>query len=479
MIKQPYEKLYDWDKLTKLFEEFVPELVAMQRDVGEHQVIADLPNEIKKALREIGFSKEGRDPEDVTRQLIQDVYPYRMRTNHPRYFNFMHSAISPYSIFGDFINSIHNPYGGGFSLSGGTSELENETIRWMGSEVGYDPQALGGHFVSGGSMANLTALIVARDTKLAPEEFYTGTIYVSDQTHSSLVKGVHLMGLPRKNVRVVPSTDDFKMDIDALEGMIRDDQENGFKPFLLIGSCGTTNTGSIDPLGELGDVAKANNLWYHIDGAYGASAILSSHKALLKGIETSDSLSWDGHKWLFQTYGCAAIICKDKTKLIESFSTRAEYLKDVESNTEDVNFWDMGLELTRPARGMKLWFTLQSVGTDAMRDAIDRGFIVADWIEEEVSKYDNLEILSQSQMGIINFRYQDNQSTEAELDQINRTISQKALEKNYAAFLTTTIKGKIALRFCSNNSFTSKEEIKQIVDDIQTLIQSLKSGTIS
>lgn len=470
MKKELYEKVYDWDNLVTLFEEFVPELVAMQRDVGEHKVVADLPQKVKEELREIGFSKEGRDPQEVTKQLIQDVYPYRMRTNHPRYFNFIHSAISPYSIFGEFINSIHNPYGGGFSLSGGTSELEDETIKWMGSEIGYDIDTLGGHFVSGGSMANLTAMIVARDTKLEPKVFYKGTVYVSDQTHSSVAKGVHLMGLPRHNVRVVPSTEDFRINMEQLEIMIKEDKENGFKPFLLIGSCGTTNTGAIDPLGELGEIAKKNNLWYHIDGAYGASAILSSHKDLLKGIETSDSLSWDGHKWLFQTYGCAAIICKDKRKLIETFSTRAEYLKDVESSNEDVNFWDMGLELTRPARGMKLWFTLQSVGIDAMRDAIDQGFRVADWIEEEVSKYDNLEIVSPSHMGIINFRFKDDRYTEEQLDDINKNLSKKALEKNYAAFLTTTLKGKIVLRFCSSNSFTTRGEIKNIIDDIQRWI---------
>ncbi len=470
-MKKLYEKVYDWDSLVGLFEEFVPELVAMQRDVGEHKVVADLPLEVKRELQSIGFSKEARDPREVTRQLMEDVYPYRMRTNHPRYFNFIHSAISPYSIFGEFVNSVHNPYGGGFSLSGGTSEIEDETIRWMGSEIGYDVEKLGGHFVSGGSMANLTAMIVARDTKLEPEAFFKGIIYVSDQTHSSLVKGVHLMGLPRKNVRVIPSTEDFKIDINQLELRIKADRKNGFKPFLLIGSCGTTNTGSIDSLGELGHIAKENNLWYHIDGAYGASAILSSHRDLLKGIETSDSLSWDGHKWLFQTYGCAAIICKDKNKLIESFSTRAEYLKDVESSDEDVNFWDMGLELTRPARGMKLWFTLQSVGTDAMRDAIDQGFIVADWIEEEVSKYDNLEIVSHSHMGIINFRFKDDNYTEEELDEINKNLSKKALDKNYAAFLTTKLKGKIVLRFCSSNSFTTKEEIKNIIDDIQNWIK--------
>lgn len=473
MDKKSYEKIYQWENLNKLFEEFLPELVDMQNDVGEHKVVVEFPKEKKKELEGIGFSKEGRDPREVTRQLMEDVYPYRMRTNHPRYFNFIPNDLSPYSVFGDFINSIHNPYGGGFSMSGGTAALESETIKWMGSLIGYDREKLGGQFVSGGSMANLTALIVARDDKLTPEEFIKGRVYVSDQTHSSVAKAVHLMGLPKKNVRIVPSTDKFEMKTDELVKMIEEDKENGLKPFLIIGSSGTTNTGSVDPLEELGKIAKDHNLWYHIDGAYGASVLLSSHKDLLKGIETSDSVSWDGHKWLFQTYGCAAIIFKDKMKSLETFYTNPEYLKDVDSTDEDFNFWDTGLELTRPARGMKLWFTLQTIGTEAMKDAIDQGFIIADWIEEEVSKYNNFEIISHSNLGIVNFRFKSDKYTEEELDDINRNLSKKAGEKNYASFLTTRLRNKIVLRFCANHPMTSREEIQTIIGDIQKWIKEL------
>ncbi len=474
MNEESYEKIYEWNKLIELFEKFLPELVKMQDTVDEQDIVSDIPREKKEELENIGFSKEGRDPEAVTRQMIDDIYPYRMRANHPRYFNFIPNVISPYSVFGEFVNSIHNPFGGGFSISGGTAALEIETIKWMGDIVGYDTKALGGQFVSGGSMANLTALIAARDDKLSPNEFIKGTAYVSDQTHSSVAKAVHLMGLPRENVRIVPSTDDFKIDTYELRRIIEQDIKDGYKPFLIIGSAGTTNTGSVDDLEKLGEISKENNLWYHVDGAYGASVLLSSHKELLNGIETSDSVSWDGHKWLFQTYGCAAIVCRDKEKLIDTFSANPEYLKDVESTDEDINFWDIGMELTKPARGMKLWFTLQTVGIDAMKDAIDQGFIIADWIEEEVKKYDNFEIISHSNMGIINFRYKNAKYTEEELDEINRNLSKRALDKNYASFLTTTLEGKIVLRFCANHPQTTKDEIKTIVDDIQKWIEEIE-----
>lgn len=158
-------------------------------------------------------------------------------------------------------------------------------------------------------------------------------------------------------------------------------------------------------------------------------------------------------------------------KLVETFHTNPEYLKDVESTGEEFNFWDMGMELTKPARGMKLWFTLQTVGIDAIRQAIDQGFVIADWIEEEVLKYDSFEIVSKSQMGIINFRFVSDKYTEEELNDINRNLSKRALEKNYVAFLTTTLRGKVVLRFCCNNPLTTREEINKIINDIHKWIK--------
>lgn len=470
MTNKSYEELYDWKNAQKLFEKFVPELIDEQQNINSEEVSINLPEEKRIKITEIGFKNEGRNPEDVTRQLIDDVYPYRLKINHSRNFCFIPGAVTPYSVFGEFLNSINNPYGGSLAISGGTAEIEKETINYLGSLIGYDVAPLGGTFVSGGSMGNLTAAITARDDKLEKGEITKAVVYVSDQTHSSMAKGLHIIGIDRDNIRKISSDDYFRMNVDELEETIKKDIKDGYKPFLVVGSAGTTNTGSIDPLNEIADICEKYNLWYHIDGAYGASALLSSHKDKLKGIERSDSVTWDGHKWLFQTFGCAAIICKDKMKLLKSFHANPEYLKDVEATDDHFNFWDMGIELTRPARGMKLWFALQTIGLDDMKRAIDQGFAIADWIEEEVSKYDDFEIVSHSQMGIINFRYYNDKFTNEELDEINHRISRHALEKNYAAFLTTILKGKTVLRFCCNNALTTKDEIKIIIDDIRTWI---------
>ncbi len=466
-------KLYEWEKINDLIDEFIPDLLHRQDQIRNENLIEELPEEIKDEIRAIGFSREAREPEDVARELIEKIYPYRMKVNHPRYFSFIPNQVSPYSIFGDFLNSIYNPYGGGYSISEGTATIENELIKWMGEKIGYDRDLLGGQFVSGGSMANLTASIVARDEKLEPSDYHLATVYVSDQTHSSVAKGVHLMGISSLNVRKVPSDESFAMIPACLEEMIVKDLEDGYKPFLLVGTGGTTNTGTIDPLEDLADIAEKYDLWYHVDGAYGASVILSSHKELLKGIERSDSISWDGHKWLFQTYGCASVICRDKYKMARTFSVDPEYLKDVKSTEEEINFWDMGMELTKPARGMRLWFTLQTVGLDGMQEAIDHGFKAAEWFEEEVSSFDHYEIVSPAQLGIINFRYHSDKYSEEELNEINNKLSQMGVRDKESIYFTTVLRDKVVMRFCAISPLITRDEVVEIIESIEGHIKEL------
>lgn len=472
MTNKSFENLYDWDKIQELFNEFLPELIDMQKNIKNNDPLLELPEDKRLEIDNIGFKKEARKPEEVTKQLIENIYPYRMKINHPKYFCFIPSATSPYSVFGEFLNSIYNPYGGGYTISPGPAEIEKETINYMGSLVGYEVKGLGGNFVSGGSMGNLTAAVTARDDKLPLEKLSIGTVYVSDQTHSSMAKGLHIIGVPTENIRIISSNDNFQMNSDELKNTIINDISNGFIPFLVVGSAGTTNTGSIDPLDKLASIAKEFNLWFHVDAAYGGSVLLSSYKDKLKGIEKSDSITWDGHKWLFQTYGCAVLICRDKLKLLKSFHADPEYLKDVKSTEDRFNFWDMGIELTKPARATKLWFTLQTLGLDNMKKTIDQGFIIADWIEEEISKYDDFEIVSHSQLGIINFRYKNDKFSETELDKINHRISENALKENNSAFLTTILKNKTVLRFCCNNALTTKEDIQSIILNIRKFIDN-------
>ena len=225
------------------------------------------------------------------------------------------------------------------------------------------------------------------------------------------------------------------MRTEELEAQIQTDIENGLIPFVVIGTAGTTNTGSIDPLEEIAAICSKLQIMVPIsNGAYGASILLSpKYRHLLKGTSLADSISWDAHKWLFQTYGCAMVLVKDIRHLFHSFHVNPEYLKDIESDATHINTWDIGMELTRPARGLKLWLTLQVLGTDLIGSAIEHGFDLAVWAEEALRDLDHWEIVSKAQLAMVNFRYTSEDLTEEETDLLNERVSEKILASGYAA----------------------------------------------
>lgn len=318
-------------------------------------------------------------------------------------------------------------------------------------------------------MANITALTAARDRKLNEENLHLGVAYISDQTHSSVAKGLRIIGIPNSRIRVIPTNDNFEMKMREFKEAVKEDKEKGLLPFVAIGTAGTTNTGSIDPLEEMAEICKTHGMWFHIDGAFGASVLLSpKYRHLLQGTALSDSISWDAHKWLFQTYGCAMVLVKDIRHLYHSFHVSPEYLQDVEGDLDHINPWDIGMELTRPARGLKLWLTLQVLGTDLIGSAIEQGFQSVLWAQEALEKLDHWEIVSKAQLSVINFRYKTDDLTEEELDILNEKAAEKLLASGYAAIFTTVLKGKKVLRICALHPETTRT-------DIQTTIHMLDS----
>ena len=232
----------------------------------------------------------------------------------------------------------------GFDNAPGPGLIEEKLVSWMGSLAGFDPDKCGGLFTSGGSLSNLTAFIAAREDKLPGRvNIEKAVAYISDQTHICAHKGLRMMGLREDQIKIIETDDEYKMRVDLLESSIKEEKEKGNIPFLIVATMGTTNTGSIDPLPELADVAENNNMWLHVDGAYGGSILFSDiYRNLSKGLEKADSLAWDTHKWAMQTYSCSVVIAKDKNKMINAFAEYPEYLADIQSN-EHVDGWDLGI----------------------------------------------------------------------------------------------------------------------------------------
>jgi L-2,4-diaminobutyrate decarboxylase len=288
-----------------------------------------------------------------------------------------------------------------------------------------------------------------------------GVAYISDQTHSSVAKGMRIAGLTSRQIRMVPTDAAFRMDPVALQRAMAEDLARGLKPFLVMASAGTTNTGTIDSLDDIADVCDRYGAWFHVDGAYGASVALSnSHEYLLKGLERSDSLTWDGHKWLFQTYGCAMFLVRDQQRLYDVFHTSPEYLHDLATSPEQANYMDLGIELTRPARAARLWLTLSVAGSEEIGRAIDHNIHLAEHAEAWLRAERLARIVSPAQIGIINFRFEFPHMSREELDQLNHRVCERAQEKGYAYIVTTTLHGETVIRICTIHPSTSEDDIE-------------------
>lgn len=410
---------------------------------------------------------------DQVMNEAREIFDYRIRMDHPRFYSFIPSPVSPYSWVGDVVSSAFNAFSGSRLQSSGPSSIEQGLIQWMASKAGLPPTA-GGLTVSGGSMANFTAMVLARDRKLPSDRRLDGVAYVSDQTHSSVAKGLRILGFDETQIQNIPTDDLFRMDVRALEEAIRRDRMAGRYPFVVIASAGTTNTGSIDPLNAIVDIGRREGLWVHVDGAYGASALLSkAHPDILDGLGGVDSMSWDAHKWLFQTYACGILLVRERKHLADSFATEAEYIRDAEEADDVPNFWNLGLELTRPARAMKLWFTLRVLGVDMIGQAIDHGISLAEYAEEQLRSRPCWQVMSSASLAIVTFRFAPPGKSDAEVDALNAAISQYVISNNLSGILTTKLRGRVVLRICCISPLTTTGIMQEVIQQLDDVSQKL------
>lgn len=423
-------------------------------------------------IKNIEIPRTGRDAKEVADELINKVFKTSLLTQHPRFFSFVASGVSPYSIVGSVLSDIYNINNCGYETAPPISLIEEKLIKWMGSRAGFGEEC-GGVFTSGGSLSNLTGMLAARGKKLTEDEYPIGSAYISDQTHSSVKKGLRLMGIRSENIVIIPSDENFKMRCDLLDEAIVRDIANGKKPFLVVGTLGTTNTGSIDPLDRISEIAKTYDMWMHVDGAFGGSILFSEiYNHLAKGIEHADSLSWDTHKWAMQVYSCSCIIAKNKKDLINVFAEHPEYLEDV-INSEHTDSWDLGIEMSRPARAIKLWYTVQAMGTDMLADVIDYPFFYASLVKKELEKLADWEITSPPMCGTITFRFAPKGLSDKETDDINGAISKQIIDENFAYIVTTTIKNKRVLRMNMINCNTTDDDVISTVRHLDEIAHQL------
>lgn len=349
-----------------------------------------------------------------------------------------------YSALGDYMADVFNRYAGVFYASPGAVRMENMLIRWMNSLVGY-PETASGNLTSGGSVANLTAIVTARDAKgVTAARIERSVIYLSEQAHHSVDKAIRIAGLRECVVRTVPVDDRYRMVPSDLESMIRDDLEAGLYPFLVVASAGTTDVGAIDPLAEIGAIAKAHGLWYHIDAAYGGFFLLTEEgKRKLAGIENSDSVAIDPHKGLFLPYGLGAVLVKDKAALHAAHYYNANYMQDAVSSDDEPSPAEMSIELTKPFRGLRLWLPLKLHGVAPFRAALEEKLLLAKYFHEEIQKL-GFETRIEPELSVVVYRYVP-ESRDA--DEFNKALLERVVADGRTFISSTILDGDYMLRF--------------------------------
>lgn len=430
--------------------------------------IADRPT-MEALLREPA-PEEGRPWAEVLERVRTDIFSHMMHVDHPRFLAFVSSPNNFVSAMADALAAGMNPFVGTWMEASGPVQVELVTIDWLRDLCGL-PETAGGLFVSGGSMANITGLAIARHIRMR-DDFRDAVVYMSDQTHSSVSRGLRVLGFGPSQVVTLPSDEQYRLPVEALTHRITSDRANGRIPFCVVANAGTTNTGAVDPLEELAEVCRREGLWLHADGAFGAAAVFCDRgKELLGGLSQADSISLDPHKWLFQPYECGVIMTRERQHMRDTFHVLPEYLQDLESDTEEVNLYDYGIQLTRSFRALKLWMSLQVFGMAAFRASVERGFELAEYAEQVFRERPDWEVVTPAQMGVITFRYVPEHTDD--IDDYNRRLVEPMIEDGFALVMSTTLKGRTVLRFCTINPRTTEDDIQQTIDRLTHYAESV------
>jgi glutamate/tyrosine decarboxylase-like PLP-dependent enzyme len=416
------------------------------------------PNE-GKGILSARFREEPEDPASLLKLLADHVQGPGGRLGHPGFLGFIPiSSVYPAAL-GDYLAAVINPFAGNFFASPGAVRLEHLLTRWMAEFVGY-PRTATGDLTSGGSIANLTAIVTARETHgLKGRDYSNAVVYLTGQTHHSVTKALRIAGLSECVRRDVPLDSAYRMRSDLLEQLIGEDKKAGLVPWLVVASAGSTDAGAIDPLPSIAQIAQHHHLWLHVDGAYGAMfALCEPGRRALSGIELSDSLTLDPHKGLFMPCGSGAILVKDGQTLFNAYSYEAHYLQDrpALASLDEVSPSELSPELTRPFRGLRLWLSLKLIGLQAFRAALEEKLLLARYFHEQIRKQERVEVGPPPDLSVVTFRYTPERG---DPDEFNRRVLQ-ALHRDGRIFLTSTrLNGRFWLRVAVLCATTHGEHI--------------------
>jgi len=419
--------------------------------------------------------ERGLPAEELLDLLFARVIPKSFNTAGPGYLAYIPGGGLPHAAVADLIADGVNRYVGVFAAAPGLAQIESNVVRWFADLAGL-PGSAGGILTSGGSLATFSALVAARRDRL-PEDFSSGTLYASDQTHHALQKAALLAGFPADRVREIPTDDAYRMRLPALAEAIAADRAAGRTPFFVAGNAGTTNTGAVDDLAALAELSARERLWFHVDGAYGGFFLLTVEgRRRMEGIERADSIVLDPHKGLFLPYGTGALLVRDVETLRRAHALSAEYLPSMQEDPALVDFNMLSPELSRDFRGLRVWLPLKMHGIGPFRTNLEEKLALARHAAQELSRMENVEILAEPQLSILAFRLAPPGLDAPALDALNRDLLDRINAKKRVYLTGTLLRGRFAIRICVLSFRTHRDRLDEGLEDIRAAVAEVEKG---
>ena len=468
----------DWAETRALGHRMLDDMIDWLADARARPVWQRMPDALRTELR-TELPRRGAPMDAVYADFQRMVLPYSSANEHPRMMGWVNGGGSPAGFLAELLTGIFNVNCAGRDHA--AIEVERLVIAWAAEMVGM-PSETTGVLLTGSSMANMVAVLVARRAALGHDVRAQGlqsaplVAYASAAAHGCIPRALDMAGIGSDALRLIPTDADNCMDIAALRTAIAADCQTGLKPFLIVGTAGTVNTGAIDDLAAIADVAGDTRVWFHVDGAFGATAALSARlRPLLAGIERADSLAFDFHKWAQVPYDAGCVLVRDPALHIETFAQSLAYLTHAERGLAGNPPWprDLGPDLSREFRALKVWMTLKAYGADGIARVVEAGCDVARYLATRIGREPTLELLAPVTLNIVCFRVADGAR---DLDRLNRDIVADLQEAGIAAPSTTTIGGHLAIRAALFNHRTLDADADALVDGVLAMARRRSEG---